>query len=71
MNPGMQKYVYSGGANVQCLHLIGPDARSGKPTGASKDAILLSPHKFVGGVGTPGMFIVKRVSSATSRGVAV
>jgi selenocysteine lyase/cysteine desulfurase len=34
-----------------------PDARGGP---AHKDAIFLSPHKFVGGPGTPGVLVVKR-----------
>ena len=27
---------------------------------AHKDAVFLSPHKFIGGPGTPGVLIVKR-----------
>jgi selenocysteine lyase/cysteine desulfurase len=30
------------------------------PEGAPKDAIFLSPHKFIGGPGTPGLLIAKR-----------
>jgi selenocysteine lyase/cysteine desulfurase len=30
------------------------------PDGAPKDAIFLSPHKFIGGPGTPGLLIAKR-----------
>ena len=29
-----------------------------------KDAVFLSPHKFVGGPGTPGVLVVKRTCSA-------
>jgi len=29
-------------------------------SGAGKDAVFLSPHKFVGGPGTPGVLVVKR-----------
>ena len=31
-----------------------------KEGGASKDAIFISPHKFVGGPGTPGVLVVKK-----------
>jgi selenocysteine lyase/cysteine desulfurase len=30
------------------------------PDGAHKDAVFLSPHKFIGGPGTPGLLIAKR-----------
>ncbi|ROU02284.1 aminotransferase class V-fold PLP-dependent enzyme [Marinobacter sp. R17] len=29
-------------------------------TGAAKDALFLSPHKFIGGPGTPGVLVVKK-----------
>ena len=35
-------------------------AMSGGPPGAYKDAIFLSPHKFIGGPGTPGVLVVRR-----------
>ncbi|WP_295798359.1 aminotransferase class V-fold PLP-dependent enzyme [uncultured Microbulbifer sp.] len=35
------------------------DAQGSEPA-ASKDAIFISPHKFVGGPGTPGLLIVRR-----------
>jgi selenocysteine lyase/cysteine desulfurase len=34
-------------------------ARPGRPL-AGKDAVFLSPHKFVGGPGTPGVLVVRR-----------
>ncbi len=33
---------------------------SGKTNNLCKDAMLLSPHKFIGGPGTPGLLVVKR-----------
>ena len=36
-----------------------PAGRAGDPL-AAKDAIFISPHKFVGGPGTPGVLMVKR-----------
>ncbi len=30
------------------------------PAGAAKDAVFISPHKFIGGPGTPGVLVVKR-----------
>jgi selenocysteine lyase/cysteine desulfurase len=33
---------------------------AGADRGSAKDAIFISPHKFVGGPGTPGVLIVKR-----------
>ena len=30
------------------------------PAGAHKDAVFLSPHKFIGGPGTPGVLVVRR-----------
>ena len=35
-------------------------APEGGPEGADKDAIFLSPHKFIGGPGTPGVLVVRR-----------
>jgi selenocysteine lyase/cysteine desulfurase len=35
-------------------------AMSGGARGAYKDAIFLSPHKFIGGPGTPGVLVVRR-----------
>jgi len=35
-------------------------AMSGGPPRAYKDAIFLSPHKFIGGPGTPGVLVVRR-----------
>ena len=35
-------------------------APEGGPAGADKDAIFLSPHKFIGGPGTPGVLVVRR-----------
>jgi selenocysteine lyase/cysteine desulfurase len=35
-----------------------PDGAEGRP--AYKDAVFLSPHKFVGGPGTPGVLVAKR-----------
>jgi selenocysteine lyase/cysteine desulfurase len=36
------------------------DMNPAAPAGAHKDAVLLSPHKFVGGVGAPGILIAKK-----------
>ena len=36
------------------------DINMNLPGGAYKDAIFLSPHKFVGGPGTPGILVAKR-----------
>lgn len=33
---------------------------SGAPDGAYKDAVFISPHKFIGGPGTPGVLVVRR-----------
>ncbi|WGL16933.1 aminotransferase class V-fold PLP-dependent enzyme [Microbulbifer bruguierae] len=38
---------------------VGIDVRGSDP-GCSKDALFISPHKFVGGPGTPGILIVRR-----------
>ncbi len=35
-------------------------APAGGPASAYKDAIFLSPHKFIGGPGTPGVLVVRR-----------
>jgi selenocysteine lyase/cysteine desulfurase len=32
----------------------------GRPVSARKDAVFLSPHKFIGGPGTPGVLVVRR-----------
>ncbi|XP_071943260.1 uncharacterized protein [Antedon mediterranea] len=37
-----------------------PDVDSVTPQDFSKDAVYLSPHKFVGGPGTPGLLIAKK-----------
>jgi selenocysteine lyase/cysteine desulfurase len=39
---------------------IDMNAPPGAGDGAYKDAVFLSPHKFIGGPGTPGVLIVKR-----------
>ncbi len=36
-------------------------------TGARKDAIFLSPHKFIGGPGTPGVLVVSRAGCSPTR----
>ncbi len=33
---------------------------AGRPPSARKDAVFLSPHKFIGGPGTPGVLVVRR-----------
>ena len=35
-------------------------APEGGPESAYKDAIFLSPHKFIGGPGTPGVLVMRR-----------
>ena len=40
-------------------------ARGGSPSRRDKDAIFLSPHKFIGGPGTPGVLVVRRSCSPT------
>ncbi len=39
---------------------MSPPEESTEESTVSKDAIFLSPHKFVGGPGTPGILVVKR-----------
>ena len=39
---------------------IDMNAPADAPVGAYKDAVFLSPHKFIGGPGTPGVLIVKK-----------
>ena len=39
---------------------------SGGESGASADAVFISPHKFVGGPGTPGILVVKRALLSNS-----
>ena len=36
------------------------DMNPGEDPAAAKDAVFLSPHKFIGGPGTPGLLIVRR-----------
>jgi selenocysteine lyase/cysteine desulfurase len=36
------------------------DMNPGRDPAAAKDAVFLSPHKFIGGPGTPGLLIVRR-----------
>ncbi|ADG80215.1 Aminotransferase class V OS=Tsukamurella paurometabola (strain ATCC 8368 / DSM / CCUG 35730/ CIP 100753 / JCM 10117 / KCTC 9821 / NBRC 16120 / NCIMB 702349/ NCTC 13040) OX=521096 GN=Tpau_3637 PE=4 SV=1 [Tsukamurella paurometabola] len=43
--------------NIEMYH---GDPERALSTGAFKDAIFLSPHKFVGGPGTPGVLVVRR-----------
>ena len=46
-----------------------PDARRRGPTAAGdhKDAVFLSPHKFIGGPRTPGVLLVARASLSATR----
>ncbi len=46
------------------------DMRAGDPETA-KDAVVLSPHKFIGGPGTPGVLIIRRDLIANSVPVVV
>ncbi len=39
---------------------MNPSARDAALADADKDAIFLSPHKFIGGPGTPGVLVAKR-----------
>ncbi len=39
---------------------MNPSRRDPALAGADKDAVFLSPHKFVGGPGTPGVLVAKR-----------
>jgi selenocysteine lyase/cysteine desulfurase len=39
---------------------VSTGAPPGTHAGAYKDAVFLSPHKFIGGPGTPGVLVVKR-----------
>ncbi len=39
---------------------MNPEDRAGQRGSPHKDAIFISPHKFVGGPGTPGVLVVKR-----------
>ena len=38
---------------------MNPDGEDGPDPRTSKDAIFISPHKFIGGPGTPGVLVVK------------
>jgi len=39
---------------------MNPGGKGGPDPDASKDAIFISPHKFIGGPGTPGILVVKK-----------
>jgi len=39
---------------------MNPPPGAGLPPDSHKDAVFISPHKFVGGPGTPGVLVVKR-----------
>jgi selenocysteine lyase/cysteine desulfurase len=39
---------------------LGPDGATGRDPLSYKDAVFLSPHKFIGGPGTPGVLVAKR-----------
>jgi len=39
---------------------MNPSGPDGVDTAAAKDAVFISPHKFIGGPGTPGVLVVKR-----------
>ncbi len=45
---------FAAAAPYVAIEMYGPDA------GAYKDAIFLSPHKFIGGPGTPGVLVARR-----------
>ncbi len=38
---------------------MNPEGEDGPDPGLSKDAVFISPHKFIGGPGTPGVLVVK------------
>jgi len=42
------------------MHPGGAQGAQGGGGGAAKDAIALSPHKFLGGPGTPGVLVIKK-----------
>jgi selenocysteine lyase/cysteine desulfurase len=39
---------------------MNPDVEAGEDPATAKDALFISPHKFIGGPGTPGVLVVKR-----------
>ena len=51
-------FDYASGGPYLDIDMNPPPSPGGSP--AHKDAIFLSPHKFVGGVATPGVLVVKR-----------
>jgi selenocysteine lyase/cysteine desulfurase len=55
MNPGL-----AGGAEVDAGTGAGASADAAPDPLSYKDAVFLSPHKFIGGPGTPGVLVVKR-----------
>ena len=44
----------------RCRAYVNIDMQPAGDPDATKDAIFLSPHKFIGGLGTPGVLVVRR-----------
>jgi selenocysteine lyase/cysteine desulfurase len=50
---------FAAAAPYVCMDM-NPEGPAGRDPTVSKDAIFISPHKFIGGPGTPGILVVKR-----------
>lgn len=54
-------FDYATGASYMKIDMNPPPSgRFPSPASTAKDAIFLSPHKMIGGVGTPGVLIIKK-----------
>jgi selenocysteine lyase/cysteine desulfurase len=51
---------YAAAAPYVDIEMYGTGGRGGAPAGAHKDAVFLSPHKFIGGPSTPGVLVLRR-----------
>jgi selenocysteine lyase/cysteine desulfurase len=51
---------YAAAAPYVDIEMYGTGGRDGAPAGAHKDAVFLSPHKFIGGPSTPGVLVLRR-----------
>mmetsp|Transcript_16178 Transcript_16178/g.24424 ORF Transcript_16178/g.24424 Transcript_16178/m.24424 type:complete len:1204 (-) Transcript_16178:222-3833(-) len=60
MHGALAFFDYATGAPYLSMNMNPPPSKTYPQVCSSKDAIFLSPHKMLGGIGTPGVLIVKK-----------
>eukprot|EP00547_Thalassionema_nitzschioides_P017373 CAMPEP_0194252566 /NCGR_PEP_ID=MMETSP0158-20130606/27901_1 /TAXON_ID=33649 /ORGANISM="Thalassionema nitzschioides, Strain L26-B" /LENGTH=1211 /DNA_ID=CAMNT_0038990015 /DNA_START=106 /DNA_END=3738 /DNA_ORIENTATION=- len=60
MHGALAFFDYATGAPYLPMNMNPPPSKAYPQASSAKDAIFLSPHKMLGGIGTPGVLIIKK-----------